>query len=237
VARLMELNADVGEGWEDEPLFSYVDRVSIACGGHAGDERSMRNALLLAREMGVLPGAHPGYPDRGGFGRNPIAAEAGDVRRWVVEQTWGLKRMAEHLGTRLFHVKLHGALYHVAAINAPVAREVIGAIHELGGLSLVCLAGAPLVGWARKEGLAVIEEAFADRRYLANGQLAPRDRRGSVIDDPAEAAAQAASIARGENTICLDGGLLRKRADTLCVHGDRGNALDFARAVSVALEG
>jgi 5-oxoprolinase (ATP-hydrolysing) subunit A len=236
MARLIGLNADVGEGWEDEPLFSYVDRVSIACGGHAGDESSMRDALSLARELGVLPGAHPGYPDRSGFGRQRITAQAGDVRRWVVGQTQVLNLLAEQVGTRLFHVKLHGALYHAAAIHVDVAREVIDALHELGRLSLVCLAGAPLVGWARSTGLNVIEEAFADRRYLNDGRLAPRDRAGSVIDDPAVAAAQAAHIARGEPIPTLDDGLLMRRADTLCVHGDRENALDIAKAVAAALE-
>lgn len=235
MARLMELNADVGEGWDDAPIFSYVDRVSIACGGHAGDAQSMLASLSLAREMGVLPGAHPSYPDRANFGRRPVAAEPGDVRRWVVGQTRELMRLAGQAGARLFHVKPHGALYGRAAFDAAEARELIGAVQELG-LALVCLAGSPLAGWARDAGLDVLEEAFADRRYLADGQLAPRDRAGSVIGDPVAAAAQALRIARGEPIAALDGGELRLRAGTLCLHGDRENALGFARAVAAALE-
>lgn len=231
----MELNADVGEGWDDAPIFPYIDRVSIACGGHAGDETTMRNALSLARETGVLAGAHPGYPDRASFGRQAVMAGPGEIRRWVAGQTRELMRLAGQAGTRLFHVKPHGALYNQAANDEAVAKEVIEAVQELGGLALVCLAGSPLAGWARQAGLTVLEEAFADRRYLASGQLAPRNEPGAVINEPAEAAAQARAIATGGKIVPLNGGVLRVDADTLCLHGDRDNALEFAQAIAAAL--
>ena len=235
MARLMELNADVGEGWDDSLIFPYVDRVSIACGGHAGDEASMRNALLLARDMGVLAGAHPGYPDRENFGRQPLAARPGEVHRWVAEQTRELMLLAEQAGTRLFHVKPHGALYSLAARDEATGGEVMAALLDLGGLALLCLAGSPLAGRARSSGLAVMEEAFADRRYLADGSLAPRVRAGAVIDQPWEAADQARRIAGGKEIATLDGGTLLVRADTICLHGDREGAVDFARSVAAAL--
>jgi UPF0271 protein len=146
-----------------------------------------------------------------------------------------LVRLAGQAGTRLFHVKPHGALYSVAATNIDVAKEVIEAIHELGDLTLICLAGAPLAGWARESGLSVLEEAFADRRYLANGQLVPRGQTGAVIEEPTVAAAQALSIAKGEAIAALDGGLLQLSAQTLCLHGDRAAAAEFARAIASAL--
>ncbi|MGA7950887.1 MAG: 5-oxoprolinase subunit PxpA [Thiobacillaceae bacterium] len=235
MARLMELNADVGEGWDDSLIFPYVDRVSIACGGHAGDEASMRNALLLARDMGVLAGAHPGYPDRENFGRQPLAARPGEVHRWVAEQTRELMRLAEQAGTRLFHVKPHGALYSLAAQDEATGGEVIAALLDLGELALLCLASSPLVGRARSSGLAVMEEVFADRRYLADGSLASRVRAGAVIDDPGEAADQARRIAGGKEIATLDGGKLLLHADTICLHGDREGAVDFARSVAAAL--
>jgi len=231
----MELNADVGEGWDDKLIFPYVDRVSIACGGHAGDEALMRNALLLARDMGVLAGAHPAYPDRGNFGREPVAARPGAVRRWVAEQSRDLMRLAAQAGTRLFHVKPHGALYSLAAQDEATGAEVIAALLDLGELALVCLAGSPLAGGARSAGLTVLEEAFADRRYLADGSLAPRSQPGAVINDPEVAADQARLIAGGEAITTLDGGNLYLRADTLCLHGDRKDAVEFARAIAAAL--
>lgn len=236
MARLMELNADVGEGWDDEPLYSYVDRVSIACGGHAGDVNTMLIALSLAGDKGVKPGAHPSYPDRENFGRHPVSAKVGSVRHWVVSQTRELMRLAEQTGTHLFHVKPHGALYNQAAIDESIAKEVIMAMQELGSLALVCLAGSPLAGWARDAGLDVLEEAFADRRYLTDGRLVSRNMTGAVFENPAEAAAQARGIAKGEPIATLDGGVLKLNAHTLCLHGDRKNARDFARTIAAALK-
>ena len=220
MARLMELNADVGEGWDDTLIFPYVDRVSIACGGHAGDEASMRKALRLARDVGVLAGAHPGYPDREDFGRRLVMAQPGEVHRWVAEQTRALMRLAEQEGTRLFHVKPHGALYNRAAQDKATGAELIAALLDLGGMALVCLSGSPLVGWARNAGLVVLEEAFADRRYLADGRLAPRSQPGGVIDDPETAAdSGAACCQRGSN----------HHAGRRKIDGARGHALPARR--------
>lgn len=233
--KLIELNADVGEGGPDALLMSYVDRVSIACGGHVGDEASMTEALLLAREFGVLAGAHPSYPDLAGFGRNPMAATPAEISDWIVGQTRALMAVADGLGMKLFHVKPHGALYNQAAVDKAIAEAVIAALLELKGLTLIALAGSPLAGWARSAGLAVLEEAFADRRYLSNGQLASRDQPGAELELPAEAALQAWLVGHGKPVATLDGGGLVVSADTLCLHGDRPGAAERAKAVALAL--
>lgn len=235
--RLIELNADAGEGGPDEVLMPLVDRVSIACGGHTGNEASMRQALRLARESGVMAGAHPAYPDPANFGRVPIQGKPADITRWVIGQTMQLQDAAASLGVTLFHVKPHGALYNQAAIERAVAEPVIEAMLELKGLALVVLAGSPLAGWARAAGLMVLEEAFADRRYLPDGQLAPRHLPGAVIEEPAQAAGQALAIACGQPVESLGGGALRIRAQTLCLHGDERGALSRVQAVASALRG
>lgn len=233
--KLIELNADVGEGGTDEELIPLVDRVSIACGGHTGDEASMRQALRQARESGVMAGAHPAYPDPAHFGRVPIPARPADITRWVIGQTRQLQHAAASLGVTLFHVKPHGALYNQAAIDKAIAEPVIEAMLELKGLALIVLAGSPLAGWARAAGLTVLEEAFADRRYLPDGQLAPRHMPGAVIEESAQAASQALAIACGQPVEPLGGGTLRIQAQTLCLHGDDRGALSRARAVAAAL--
>ncbi|NWG39741.1 MAG: 5-oxoprolinase subunit PxpA [Hydrogenophilaceae bacterium] len=233
---MIELNADIGEGGPDAVLMPYVDRVSIACGGHAGDVASMRQALLLARDYGIKPGAHPGYPDPANFGRKAMAAGPAQITRWVVEQTLTLQRVAHALDMTLFHVKPHGALYNLAAGDRVIGKAVIAALQELGGLALIVLAGSPLAEWARVAGLEVIEEAFADRRYLENGRLAPREMPGAVINKPEEAAHQAALIAQEEPVVTLNGQLRVIRAQTLCVHGDGPGALERAKAVARALQ-
>ena len=114
---MIELNADIGEGCDDAGLMPFVDRVSIASGGHTGDAASMALALRLAGTHGVWVGAHPSYPDRAGFGRRPLAASAAEIRSWVVEQIEALAEVAGREGMRLVHVKPHGALYNVAALD------------------------------------------------------------------------------------------------------------------------
>lgn len=235
MARLIELNADVGEGGADALVMPHVQRVSIACGGHAGDADSMRATLQLAKAHGVAAGAHPSYPDPVNFGRRAMAANAGDITRWVMEQTQALQSVADELGMQLFHVKPHGALYNRAAVDRETAGAVIAAMLELRGPALVALAGSPLVSWARAAGVAVLEEAFADRRYLASGGLAPRAMPGAVIDDPQEVRAQARKIAAGSALPTLDGGLLQLRADTLCLHGEGPRAAELARLLGEVL--
>lgn len=231
----LELNADIGEGWDDARLLPFVQRASIACGGHVGDAASMARALGLCARLGVRAGAHPGFPDRENFGRRALAAPAADIERWVVEQVGALHAIAARAGMALFHVKPHGALYNLAAHDAAVGQALAAAMSRFPGLALIALAGAPLVRLARARGIAVLEEAFADRRYLENGRLAPRSRAGAVIEDADEAATQARRIARGEAVPTLDGCPLVLRADTLCLHGDRDAAERYARAVHAAL--
>lgn len=235
--RLIELNADVGEGGADDLIVPHVQRVSIACGGHVGDAHSMRVTLRLAQAHGVAAGAHPSYPDPANFGRQAMHASPADISRWVVEQTQALQSLADELGMQLFHVKPHGALYNRAARDRETGAAVIAAMRELPGLVLVVLAGAPLAAWARAAGLAVLEEAFADRRYLSSGELAPRGMPGAVIEHPHEVLAQAEKIAAGQALPTLDGGQLQLRADTLCLHGEGPLAAELACLLGGALRG
>ncbi len=231
----MELNADIGEGGQDAQIVPYVHRVSIACGGHTGDAASMRQALSLAKQYGVLAGAHPGYPDPDNFGRKPMAASVAQIAAWVEAQTRALQNEAAKLDMRLFHVKPHGALYNRAATDPEVAQGVIEGVRR-SGLSLIALAGSPLVGWASAAGLRVLEEGFADRRYLSNGQLAPRNLVGAVIESAEEAAHQASAIFSGVPVAALDGGQLLLRADSLCLHGDGAVAAEIAKRVADVLK-
>jgi UPF0271 protein len=233
---VIELNADIGEGCDDASLMPYLARVSIACGGHTGDAASMTAALRLAAEYGVAAGAHPSYPDRAQFGRRVLAASADEIAAWVTQQTEALAALAARLGLRLAHVKPHGALYNVAARDADVARAIARAVAVLDpSLALVGLAGSQLIAAGQAAGLTVLNEAFADRRYLPSGRLVSRETAGALIVDPADAAEQARVLAEGGAVTTLDGGAVRIRADTICLHSDTPNALNIARAVHAAL--
>ena len=233
---MIELNADIGEGCDDAGLMPYLARASIACGGHAGDADSMAAALALAGEHGVVVGAHPSYPDRARFGRHRLAATEDEIVAWGMPQTEALAEQAARMGLRLAHVKPHGALYNVAAFDEGVAQAIARAVAALDpSLALVGLSGSRLVEAGRAAGLPVLNEAFADRRYQANGQLVSRETAGALLTDPAMAAHQALVLAKGEAVTTLEGDGLRVAADTLCLHGDTPNALNIAQAVHAAL--
>ena len=233
----MELNADIGEGCDDAGLMPYLTRVSIACGGHVGDAASMATALRLTADHGVAAGAHPSYPDRIQFGRRALAASADEIAAWVTQQTEALAEQAARLNMRLTHVKPHGALYNVAARDAGVARAIARAVAAIDpALALVGLAGSQLIAAGQAAGLAVLNEAFADRRYQPSGRLVSRETAGALIVDPADAAEQARMLAAGRAVATLGGGAVRIRADTICLHGDTPGALNIAHAVHRALK-
>jgi 5-oxoprolinase (ATP-hydrolysing) subunit A len=233
MTRAIDLNADVGEGFADAELMPFLTSCSIACGGHAGDEVTMREALRLAVKHGLAIGAHPGFPDRAGFGRMVTATDSAAIEALVSAQIARLADVARHEGASLAHVKPHGALYDLAARDGDVARAIARAVRRtLPDAALLLLAGSRALEVARAEGLRALAEGFADRGYRADGSLAPRGSAGALITDPERAAAQALAIAAHGRVTTIDGGSLALAADTLCLHSDTPGATAIAERVS-----
>lgn len=237
--RAIDLNCDLGEDPAsrdlDEALLGIVTSANVACGGHAGDEASMRALARLCLEHHVALGAHPSYPDREGFGRREQDLDPSQVEHLVFEQVHALAEAARAEGAALAHVKPHGALYHAASRRGTVAVAVARAVQGLDPhLVLVAPVGSAALTLWRSMGLRVAAEAFADRRYDAEGRLVPRAQPDALLLDPDEAAEQAVLLARG--TLRPDGTPLPVGADTLCLHGDTPGALAIARAVRARLE-
>ena len=237
----IDLNADVGESFgawsigEDEVLIPLVSSVNVAAGMHAGDPVTIERTVGLAVRSGVAIGAHPGYPDLVGFGRREMALSPTDIEASVLYQVAAVAGFARAAGTTLRHVKAHGALYNRAARDAAAADAIARAVRRFDrSLVLVGLAGSALISAGRDAGLAVAEEAFADRAYERDGSLRSRSLDGAVLDDPGAAARQALAIVRG-TLVAGDGTPIAVRADTICVHGDLPGAADRARAVRAAL--
>jgi UPF0271 protein len=233
----IDLNADLGEGSpEDAEVIRWVSSANIACGGHAGDAESMAAAVARCAAQGVRLGAHPGYPDRAGFGRRELGLTPAEIGVAVRAQVTSLKAIADDAGVPLIHVKPHGALYHRAAQDAEVAAVLIEVIRDLDPqLALVGLAGSPLLDAARAAGLRVLAEAFADRGYRADGGLQPRGLVGALIEAPDAVAAQALELVREGAVRAVDGQRVAVRADTLCLHGDGAGAAARAAALHRAL--
>jgi UPF0271 protein len=233
----MDLNADLGEGYDDEAVMPSISSANIACGFHAGDAETMRRTVALCVEHHVAIGAHPSLPDRDGFGRREVNISPDEVYAQTLYQIGALAAFARALDAKLHHVKPHGALYNMAARDRALADAIANAVRDFDvDLILVGLAGSAFIAAAREAGLACAQEAFCDRRYRADGSLVPRSQSDSVIEDIEQAIAQAVSIATRGEAIADDGSRVRITADTLCVHGDHANAGEFARRLREALD-
>jgi UPF0271 protein len=240
----IDLNSDLGEGYgvwrlaDDSALLGIITSANVACGFHAGDPTTMREAVALAASRGVAVGAHVSFPDRRGFGRRDMAIPPAEVRDDVVYQAGALHAIAQAHGARVSFVKPHGALYHRITVDRELADAVVAAIGSLEGPpALVTLPGSEAEAAARAAGVPVIAEAFADRAYDRDGRLVSRERPGALISDPATVAARAVRIAAEHTVETIDGGAIELRAQTLCVHGDSPDSVALARAIRGALEG
>jgi len=233
----IDFNCDLGEGCGgDAAIIPLITSASIACGGHAGDEATMRTTLRLCREHGVAAGAHPSYPDREGFGRRELPLSTEQVRMFVREQVSRLAAVAASENMRLSHVKPHGALYNVAARDRAVAEAIVAAVEEVDPRLVVFgLSGSQLTDAGATAGLHVAHEVFAERRYEADGSLTPRSRDDAVIHDLDETIGQVRGFARRAGVVARTGERIALRADTLCLHGDRADAAQFARSIRDAL--
>jgi len=232
----IDLNCDMGESFgawtmgDDAAVLAHVSSANIACGLHAGDPDTMRRTVDLALRAGVAIGAHVSLPDLQGFGRREMKISADETYALTLYQVGALAGFARAAGARLTHVKPHGALYNMAARDAALADAIAQAVHRFdASLRLVGLAASELPRAGERAGLAVAHEAFADRRYENDGALTPRREHDAVIEDIDDAVAQALAIARGDGATTRQGRRLALHADTLCVHGDRANAAEFAR--------
>ncbi|WP_417308545.1 LamB/YcsF family protein [Devosia sp.] len=234
-----DLNADLGEGiGDDAAMMELVSSASIACGGHAGDDLSMRVALRAAREAGVRVGAHPGFEDRENFGRLRLALPAEELDRQVRTQVATLCNFAAEEGLLVRYVKLHGALANMAAEDGAVAAVAFAAISGIvDGLSVLAIDNSAQVAMADAMGFPVIREAYADRAYLPNGLLVPRSAEGAVLHDAGLIAERAVRLAEAGELVAIDGTVIASEARSLCIHGDNAEAVAIARAVRDALEG
>ena len=220
----IDLNADLGEGDPyDDKLLAIVSSCNIACGGHAGNDESMRTTVAAAIANNVAVGAHPSYPDREGFGRRSAFLKGEALRASLISQVQALIVAANEQGTTLTHVKPHGALYNDAVNDAELARTIASAIAEvIPDAAMVGLPDSELQKAAEESSLTFVGEGFVDRAYREDGQLVPRSEPGAVHDSLDLVLPQAVSLVGS--------------VDTLCIHGDTPDAAVTARAVRSALE-
>ena len=226
VTRTIDLNADVGESFgrwrlgEDEALLPSITSANVACGFHAGDALTIRTTVARCADLGVVIGAQVSYRDLAGFGRRAMDVEPDDLEADVLYQIAAVDGLARIAGSGVAYLKLHGALYHRTLTDEAQAAAVVAAVAAWQpGMPVLTMTDGALARAASAAGLKVVSEGFADRAYGADGRLVPRTRPGALLDGPAEAADQAASLASAG------------AFDSLCVHGDTPGAPTIARAV------
>lgn len=233
----IDLNCDLGEGCgHDAELVPLISSANISCGAHAGDADTIRATLRLCAAHGVAAGAHPGYADRDHFGRRETGDTPDAIARSVAAQLATFAALAQDCGVAVTHVKLHGALYNRAAEDVEVAAAIVKTVQAFDpALPLVGLSGSVLLAIAADAGLPVVHEVFPDRGYDTKGRLLPRSQPGAVIDRPADVADRAFLLAAMGLAKDERGRPLLLRSDTLCLHGDRDDAVVIAQAVRARL--
>ncbi len=239
----VDLNCDMGESHgayvigNDAAVLPFVTSINVACGFHGGDPSVMRTTVHAALAHGVAIGAHPGLPDLIGFGRREIAVTAQEVYDMTVYQVGALMAVATAAGTTLQHVKPHGALYNMAAVNPALADAIVRAVRDVDPrLTLLGLSGSALVAAGTALGVRTASEVFADRNYQADSTLTPRSQSNAVIHDVDLAVTRAVGMVKDQCVTALDGTVVPVVADSICIHGDAPGAAVFAQRIRGALD-
>ena len=239
----VDLNSDLGESFGnytigmDEEILKFVSSANVACGWHAGDPMVMEKTVALAKEFGTAVGAHPGFPDLMGFGRRNMAVTPEEAKTYVKYQLGALQAFAKAHGVKIQHVKPHGALYNMAAVDEKLAKAMCEAVYEVDkDIIFMGLAGSKMITAAEETGLKAASEVFADRAYNDDGTLVSRKLPGAVIKDKDLAIQRVVRMVKEGKVESINGKDIDIKADSICVHGDNPKALEFVKNIRETLE-
>lgn len=240
---VVDLNSDLGESFGtytiglDSEVLKYVTSANVACGWHAGDPLIMDKTVKLAVENGVAVGAHPGYPDLIAFGRRNIDITPNEARNYMLYQLGALGAFAAAHGTKLQHLKLHGAFYNTVCVKKDLADAIVDAILEVNkDIIVMALSGSYLLQRAEEKGLKAAHEVFADRAYNVDGTLVNRRLSGAMIHDKEIAIQRIKRMVLEGKVTAIDGTDIDIKADSICVHGDNPEAVNFVKFIRESLE-
>ncbi|SUZ94869.1 uncharacterized protein METZ01_LOCUS47723 [marine metagenome] len=239
----IDLNADLGEFQTDTQylyelqILNHVSSCNIACGGHTGNDESMKKIIVACQKNKVSIGAHPSYPDPMGFGRRSIEINESRLKESLIHQINKLVALSKELNTKPTHVKAHGALYHDVSNSKDVATLFVDVINQIDpNLYILGLPGSAIESVVEEHGMRFICEAFLDRRYSDSGFLLNRSQQGAILENVSECCEQAVNIVCNNKVQTETGGLINITAETLCLHSDSPNALKTAARVRSELE-
>lgn len=234
--RAIDINCDLGEGMgNDAQIMPYISSCNIACGGHYGDEISISETIKLALKHQVKIGAHPSFPDKLNFGRKIIDISENDLYDSLCQQILLFSQTCDEIGTRMNHVKLHGALYNLAAKDHKIAKIVLKSLNACCLDTTIYAPYQSVLAKLAKGDFNVLFEAFADRRYHRTLQLVSRDRDDAVITDADEVWKHLSNMIENGEVQTVEGESIAIKADTYCVHGDQPNAQELVQYIAKRL--
>lgn len=238
-ARLVSVNCDMGEGiGNDELIMPFINAANIACGYHVGDPMSIWETVELAEKYNVAIGAHISFLDKDNFGRSELKIDNDDIYDLVTQQLIILNEITDELGATINHVKPHGALYNMSAKDSVLATIIARAVKDYNSnLILFGLSGSHSVKEAKRIGLQTVNEVFADRTYQDDGMLTPRSQPNALIHDIDKVVKQVLQMIKEGTVTALSGKTIPIIAETICIHGDGKQAVDFAKAIHDAVKG
>ena len=216
----------------DAGVMPFISSANIACGYHAGNEKTLWDTIRLAKENNVAIGAHVSFLDRANFGRSEIVLPVATIYELVIQQLIIIREIADSFEMKLNHVKPHGALYNMAARDAGIAKAIAEAVRDFDhNLMVYGLSNSLSIKEANAVGLRTANEVFADRAYLDDGSLAPRSQKGALIGNAASAMEQVLQIVQKKTVTAQSGKEIPISADTICIHGDNTQSTVFGRSI------
>lgn len=235
---IIDINADVGEGiGNEQELMPLISSCNIACGGHAGDDETMKSVIELAKTHGIKIGAHPSFPDKDNFGRMPMDISYTVLFKSLEEQVCQLIQHLDDAHGSLHHIKPHGALYNLAAKDKNIAAVIIELLKSFAfPVYLYVPYKSVIAELAIKNHIPIIYEAFADRNYNDDLSLVSRTKPNALIEDGETASTHVVRMITDKKVKTISGKIIPIRAHTFCVHGDTPKAIDVLKQLRSHLE-
>lgn len=234
----VDINVDVGEGIDNEALLMpYISSCNVACGGHAGDIETMRNVVQLAKQHDVKIGAHPSFPDSANFGRVKLTMTSNDLFRSLEHQINNLELILKEADADLHHIKPHGALYNLAAVDHKTAEVIIAVIKRVSKpVKLYAPYNSVIASLALQHQIPIMYEAFADRNYNLDLTLVSRQENNAMIYNEDNLFTHVYNMITTQNVKTIQGNNVAIKADTFCIHGDNPQAVNLIKNLRKRLD-
>ena len=239
----ININCDLGEKSElhstkhDPDLLKIINSANIACGFHAGDEQSMKNTIEISKKNNVSIGAHPSFNDRKNFGRKRYYLSEDKIKKLIIDQYEILECIAEKLGTKVTHIKPHGALNNMACEDLDLSKILAKTIFDIDkNLIYLVPTGSKMEEAARNFDMKIACEIFADRNYEDDGNLVSRNKADAIITNPEKCKKHVLNMVGDQSINCVSGKKIKCEIDSICIHGDNTESLETAKQIKKVLE-